>query len=187
MNGNAAQQLDGDLQPGEGASQYLTFRLGEEDYGVDILKVQEIKGWTEVTPMPNTPDAILGVINLRGTVVPVVDLRRHFGLPEVPRGPTTVIIVVRADDGKGNVRTMGVVVDSVSEVYNIPASEVQPPPPAADGVRNAIAGLVTVDEEMIILLDIDDLMVNGVLGRPDRDAGEEPEQRAHNGESHEDQ
>ncbi len=187
MNGNVAQQLDGDLQLGEGTRQYLTFRLGGEDYGVDILKVQEIRGWTEVTPMPNTPDAILGVINLRGTVVPVVDLRRHFGLPEISRGPTTVIIVIRADDGKEKVRILGMVVDSVSEVYNIPTGEVQPPPPAADDTRNAIAGLVTIDEAMVILLDVDDLMVNRVIGQLDQEPGEEAEQHLYNGESHEDQ
>ncbi len=171
MSGNAVQQLDADLQPGNGADQYLTFRLGDEQYGVDILKVQEIRGWTPVTPMPNTPPAVQGVINLRGTVVPVVDLRRQFHLPETEPGATTVIIVVRAEDGEGNVRTIGMVVDSVSEVYNIPDSEVQPPPPAAEGVRNTIAGLVTVEDEMIVLLDIDELMLKEVLGLFDEAAG----------------
>jgi purine-binding chemotaxis protein CheW len=121
--------------------------------------------------MPNTPEAILGVINLRGTVVPIIELRRHFGLSSVEPGPTTVIIVVKANDAKGNVRTMGMVVDAVSEVHNIAASEVQPPPPIGEGRETrAIAGLATLDERMIILLDIDDLMINGVLGLLEEEA-----------------
>ncbi len=165
MNSSSAQKIDSDLQPEQGVDQYLTFQLAGEEYGVNILKVQEIKGWTEVTPMPNTPGAILGVINLRGTVVPIVELRRHFGLPETERGPTTVIIVVKARDAKGSVRTMGMVVDAVSEVHNIATSEVQPPPPVGEASdRRAIAGLATMEERMIILLDIDELMTNGILG-----------------------
>ncbi len=165
MNSSSAQKIDNDLQPEHGVDQYLTFCLAGEEYGVNILKVQEIKGWSEVTPMPNTPEAVLGVINLRGTVVPIVELRRHFGLPSAEPGPTTVIIVVKASDGKGNVRTMGMVVDAVSEVHNIAASEIQPPPPIGEGSeKRSVAGLATMEERMIILLDIDDLMNNGVLG-----------------------
>ncbi len=168
MNSSNARKIDSDLQPDQDVDQYLTFRLAGEEYGVNILKVQEIKGWSEVTPMPNTPEAILGVINLRGTVVPIVELRRHFNLPAAERGPTTVIIVVKAVDDKGNVRTMGMVVDAVSEVHNIAASEVQPPPAVGDsGDQRAIAGLATMDGRMIILLDIDELMIGGVLGMPD--------------------
>ncbi len=164
MNNNA-QQIDADLKPAQGMDQYLTFCLAGEEYGVNILKVQEIKGWSEVTPMPNTPDSVLGVINLRGTVVPIVDLRRHFALPPAERTPTTVIIVVKAADPEGNVRTMGMVAAAVSEVHNIAADAVQPPPPIGEGEdQRAIAGLATLDERMIIILDIDDLMVNGVLG-----------------------
>jgi len=162
---NSAQKIDNDLQPEHGVDQYLTFFLDGEEYGVNILKVQEIKGWSEVTPMPNTPEAVLGVINLRGTVVPIVDLRRHFGLPPAEPNPTTVIIVVKAADAKGNVRTMGMVVDAVSEVHNLAAGDIQPPPAVAEaGDKSAIAGLATYQERMIILLDIDDLMTRGVLG-----------------------
>ncbi len=87
MNSNAAQKIDVDLQSEQGVDQYLTFCLAGEEYGINILKVQEIRGWSEVTPMPNTPDSILGVINLRGTVVPIVELRSHFNLPDAPVGP----------------------------------------------------------------------------------------------------
>src|SRR5579871_3189460 len=106
--------------------QFLTFMLAGQEYGVDILRVQEIKGWDKVTAIPHTPDYVLGVINLRGSVVPILDLRRRFGLPAMDFGPTTVIIVVRmtgSDD-----RPVGIVVDAVSEVYNVNTAETKPPP-----------------------------------------------------------
>ncbi len=172
MNSNTAQKIDIDLQSEEGVDQYLTFCLAGEEYGINILKVQEIRGWSEVTPMPNTPASILGVINLRGTVVPIVELRSHFNLPEVPPSPTTVIIVVKAVEANGNQRTMGMVVDAVSEVHNIAAEEIQPPPQIGEaGDQRAIAGLTTMEQHMIILLDVDDLMINGVLGLLDDESG----------------
>jgi len=164
MTTSNAFKIDSDLQAELGVNQYLTFFLGGEEYGVNILKVQEIKGWTDVTPMPNTPDPVLGVINLRGTVVPIVELRSYFNLPKAARGATTVIIVVKVEDGRGGTRTLGMVVDSVSEVHNIPGDEIQPPPIGEENDRGVIEGLATVGERMIILLDIDDLMLNGVLG-----------------------
>ncbi len=164
MTTSNAFKIDSDLQAELGANQYLTFFLDGEEYGVNILKVQEIKGWTDVTPMPNTPDPVLGVINLRGTVVPIVELRSYFNLPKAARGATTVIIVVKVEDGRGGTRTLGMVVDSVSEVHNIPGDEIQPPPVGGENDRGVIEGLATVGERMILLLDIDDLMINGVLG-----------------------
>ncbi|HEC06709.1 MAG TPA: chemotaxis protein CheW [Thiolapillus brandeum] len=170
MNSNAAQKIDVDLQSEQGVDQYLTFCLAGEEYGINILKVQEIRGWSEVTPMPNTPDSILGVINLRGTVVPIVELRSHFNLPDAPRGPTTVIIVVKAEEKNGNQRTMGMVVDAVSEVHNIASTDMQPAPQVGDAEdQPAIAGLATMDEHMIIILDVDDLMINRVLGLADEE------------------
>ncbi|WP_456447463.1 chemotaxis protein CheW [Thiolapillus sp.] len=164
MNSNTAQKTDADMQPEQGTDQYLTFCLAGEEYGINILKVQEIRGWSEVTPMPNTPDSILGVINLRGTVVPIIELRSHFGLPTTRRGPTTVIIVVKAGDNDGVQRTVGMVVDAVSEVHNIMNTDIQPAPQIGDAAeRPAVAGLATMQERMIILLDVDELMINGVL------------------------
>src|SRR5580698_3872046 len=96
----------------ETSEQYLTFMLAGEEYGVDILRVQEIKGWDKVTRIPHTPDYVLGVINLRGAVVPILDLRRRFGLETVEFGPTTVVIVVRVMNGLTE-RTVAVVVDAV--------------------------------------------------------------------------
>ena len=105
------------------ANQFLTFSLGEEEYGVDILKVQEIKGYVPTTRIPNSPPDVVGVLNLRGTIVPIIDLRRKFGLDSVEYNQFTaiVVIVVRG-------RVMGMIVDSVSEVVNIPLSDIQPAP-----------------------------------------------------------
>ncbi len=146
------------LVVGDGANQFLTFILAGEEYGVDILRVQEIKGWDKPTPIPNTPDYIKGVMNLRGTIVPIIDLRQRFGLEVLEYGPTTVVIVLRimAEERE---RIMGIVVDAVSEVYNIDAQTMQDPPELGSDLKVAfVRGLATVDDKMIILLDIDQLM-----------------------------
>ena len=146
----------------ETSEQYLTFMLAGEEYGVDILRVQEIKGWDKVTRIPNTPDYVLGVINLRGAVVPIIDLRRRFGLETIDFGPTTVIIVMRVAGGR-NERTVGVVVDAVSEVYNVDAADTKPPPDVCGGVDTVfVKGLATIEEKMLILLDIDRLIGNSI-------------------------
>jgi len=146
-----------------GADQYLTFILADEEYGVDILRVQEIKGWNGVTPIPNTPDYIMGVINLRGTIVPIIDLRRRFGMESVEFGPMTVVIVLRVQSEERE-RTMGIVVDAVSEVYNVKPDEMKPPPDLGDAIETQfIQGMATVDEKMVILLNIDRLLSCGDL------------------------
>ncbi len=138
--------------------QCLTFMLGGEEYGVDIHRVEEIKGWDRVTPVPNTPDYMLGVINLRGAIVPVADLRQRFGMPVSDYGPTTVVIVLRVK-GEDRERVMGVVVDAVSDVYDIPEEERKPPPSSLCNVMmESINALATVEEKMIIMLDIDHLL-----------------------------
>ena len=109
------------------ANQFLTFSLAEEEYGVDILKVQEIKGYVETTRIPNSPPEVKGVLNLRGTIVPIVDLRKKFNLPEAEYDQFTVIVVVVVQE-----RVMGMIVDSVSEVMNIQAEDIQPPPQYRD-------------------------------------------------------
>lgn len=141
------------------SDQYLTFILAGEEYGISILQVQEIKAWETATPIPNMPDFILGVINLRGTIVPVIDLRRRFGLESVPFGPSTVVIVVKVIDSNGKERTMSMVADAVSEVYDVASADLQPAPDFGEVVDSAsITGLATIDEKMIILLDINHLM-----------------------------
>lgn len=144
------------------ANQYLTFILANEEYGVDILRVQEIKGWDSVTPIPNTPEFIKGVINLRGTIVPIVDLRQRFSQNNVSYSPLTVVIVLKATDGEKE-RVIGVVVDAVSDVYNISAEKMNPPPDFGTAVNvDYVKGLATVDKKMVIILDIDRLLVGGV-------------------------
>jgi len=144
-------------------NQFLTFMLNGEEYGIDILKVQGIQGMTKVTPIPNTPDFILGVINLRGALVPIVDLRKRFSLTDASYGPTTVIIVVKIQDA-GTEKVIGLVVDAVSEVYNVAENEVKPPPSFGRTIStDYMKGLTTIDEKMVILLEIDSLVSEGVM------------------------
>jgi purine-binding chemotaxis protein CheW len=146
----------------ETSEQYLTFMLAGEEYGVDILRVQEIKGWDKVTRIPHTPHYVLGVINLRGAVVPILDLRRRFGLETIDFGPTTVVIVVRVGGGREE-RTVGVVVDAVSEVYNVDTADTKPPPDVCGSVDTVfVKALATIEEKMLILLDIDRLIGNSI-------------------------
>ncbi|BDI30597.1 chemotaxis protein CheW [Capsulimonas corticalis] len=140
------------------ANQYLTFSLGDEEYGVDILKVQEIKGYVPTTRIPNAPPEVVGVLNLRGTIVPIVDLRRKFGLEEIEYNQFTAIVVVVVQN-----RVMGVIVDSVSEVVNIPLSDIQPAPDFGNSMNaSTLQGMARMGENLIILLDIDIVL----LGEP---------------------
>lgn len=159
---NTAEQFDDtaliDVEANSGSSQYLTFMLAGEEYGVEILKVQEIKGWDTVTPIPNTPDYMLGVLNLRGAIVPIVDLRNRFKLDDIQFGPTTVVIVVKMQN-EDQTRTVGLVVDAVAEVYRLENDAVQPPPEMGSSVQTEfVRGLVTVDKKMVILLEVDRLI-----------------------------
>ena len=163
------QALEGDLDRAGDADtdQFLTFILAGEEYGVDILRVQEIKGWDRVTPIPNTPDYIRGVINLRGTIVPIIDLRARFQLEPMEYGPMTVVIVLKVIADERD-RIMGIVVDAVSEVYNVTQEEMKPPPDFGDVVRaEFLQGLATVDEKMVIVLDIDHMLNSDELAAVD--------------------
>ncbi len=131
--------------------QYLTFRLGQESYGIEILRVQEIKGYSAITPIPNTPPHIKGVMNLRGTVVPVMDLRVRFGLAEGVLDRFTVVIVVTA-----GTRIVGLVVDAVSDVLDIEASDVVPAPEMGQSVDTSyLTGMAKSEDRLISLLAID--------------------------------
>jgi len=161
----AAEKTTGSaIETDNGLDQYLTFLLAGEEYGIDILRVQEIRGWSGATPIPNMPDFILGVMNLRGTVVPVIDLRKYLKLESIPFGKTTVVIVVRITDAEEqSERTMGIVVDAVSEVHNIASTDMKPAPEFGGALKtDAIKGLATRDEKMLIMLEIDALMNTGV-------------------------
>jgi len=137
-----------------GSSQFLTFLLGAEQYGVEILRVQEIRGYSAVTPIPNTPAFIRGVINLRGTVVPVVDLRAKFSMEATEYNKFTVIIVVTV-----GVKVIGLVVDAVSDVLDIPASEIRKAPDLGARVDTRfISGMATIGDRMTVLLDMERLL-----------------------------
>ena len=134
----------------------LTFFLAGEEYGVDILRVQEIKGWDSVTTIPNTPEYIRGVINIRGSIVPIIDMRLRFALEKKEYDATTVVIVLNVKNTSSANRTMGVVVDAVSDVYNVPIDDVKASPDFGTAVDTEfVTGLATIDEKMIIVLDID--------------------------------
>lgn len=157
-------KVHGRKQEGAGTMQLVSFQLGQEEYGVEITKVQEIILMGEITRVPQTPPYIKGLINLRSTVIPIVDLRLRFGLPEQPTTDETRIMVV-------NVRgkTVGIVVDAVNEVLRISREQIAPPPPAVSGPgREYLTGLVRLNKGLLILLDIDKLLdeeqVNGAFG-----------------------
>jgi len=143
----------------EGNKEFLTFLLAGEEYGVDILRVQEIKGWDSVTNIPNTPEYIRGVINLRGTIVPIIDMRLRFNLEAKEYDATTVVIVLNAKSEGNADRTMGVVVDAVSDVYNVPMEDIKPSPDFGTAVDTEfVTGLATVGDVMVIVLDIDHML-----------------------------
>ncbi len=152
------QQQSDMLEQKTDGQQYLSFLLDEEEYGVDILRVQELRGWTPVTHVPDMPNYLKGVLNLRGAIIPVVDLRERFGLEKIGYGPTTVVIVIKVDSGSCE-RVMGIIVDAVAETYTLSADEIQPAPQIG-GVINSefITGLVAQEDKMIVLMDIDELM-----------------------------
>jgi purine-binding chemotaxis protein CheW len=146
--------LSNRIRFGQDRGQYLTFTLGGEEYGVEILKVQEIRGYAAVTPIPNTPAEIKGVMNLRGTVVPVVDLRAKLRMADTAYTPFTVIVVVTV-----GTKVLGLVVDAVSDVLNIPGSDVQPTPDFGAGVNaRFISGMAKAAEKLVVLLDLDELL-----------------------------
>ena len=137
-----------------GTHQFLSFALGQEEYGVEILKIQEIKGFSAITPLPNAPPYGKGVLNLRGTVVPIVDLRKKFGLPEVEYTKFTVIVVVQVQG-----QIMGFIVDAVSDVLTVAGTDIQATPDLHGQVdTTSLTGLAKAGEKLVILLDIDKVL-----------------------------
>jgi purine-binding chemotaxis protein CheW len=134
--------------------QYLTFFMAGEEYGIDILSIQEIRGCDSTTCIPNSPDFIQGVLNLRGTIVPIVDLRLRFGLAQIPYGDITVVIVVKTQLEEGE-KIMGMIVDAVSDVYSVDQQESTRVPDVGHAEnREYIKGLVNVGDKMVVLLDL---------------------------------
>jgi purine-binding chemotaxis protein CheW len=147
-NGASHAQRRGDAS---GTIQVVSFRLANEEYGIEITKVQEIILVGEVTRVPQTSAYIKGLINLRSTVIPIVDLRLRFGMPEEPTNDETRIMVMNVAG-----KTIGIVVDAVSEVLRIAHDQVAPPPPTVSGLgRDYLTGLAKLDKRMLILLDVD--------------------------------
>lgn len=151
------------LDQQDAAREILVFALGNEEYGIDILKVQEIRGYDAVTSIANVPAFIKGVINLRGNIVPIVDLRIKFGLGRVIYDQFTVVIILNVAN-----RTVGVVVDGVSDVLTLAAGHVKPAPEFGAVLDTAyIQGLGTIEERMIILVDIEKLMTSNDMALVD--------------------
>ena len=141
-------------------NEFLTFRLGAEEYGLDILKVQEIRGYDAVTRIANTPDFIKGVVNLRGTIVPIVDLRIKFNLGEPTYNEFTVVIILNIAR-----RVVGVVVDSVSDVLTLSDEQIRAAPEFSAALDTQyVTGLGAIDERMLILVDIERLMGGRDMG-----------------------
>ncbi|HWP18171.1 MAG TPA: chemotaxis protein CheW [Burkholderiaceae bacterium] len=140
--------------------EYLTFRIGAEEYGIDILKVQEIRSYEPPTRIANAPSHVKGVVNLRGVIVPIVDLRLRLGTASCDYNAFTVVIVLHVAG-----RVVGVVVDAVSDVLEIPAEQVRPAPEISSSVDSAcILGLGQIADRMLILLDIEKLMTDPDMG-----------------------
>jgi purine-binding chemotaxis protein CheW len=140
--------------------EYLSFTLGREEYGVDILKVQEIRGYEKPTALANAPAFIKGVVNLRGTIVPIVDMRIKFNLGEATYDQFTVVIILNVVG-----RVVGMVVDGVSDVTSLEAEQIRPAPEfSSDFDTRYITGLGTLNDRMLILIDIDKLMASADMG-----------------------
>lgn len=145
-----SEQAGGGTSRATDTRQFLTFALGEEDYGVEILRVQEIKGFSAITPLPNAPSHVRGVLNLRGTIVPIVDLRKKFGLPQVAADQFTVIVVVQVRE-----QVIGFIVDAVRDVLDVAGGDIQPAPDLHGQLDTRwLSGLAQTGEKLVILLDI---------------------------------
>ena len=155
----------------EQEQEYLTFVLSGEEYGVDILCVQEIRVWSSVTELPNKPDYIKGVINLRGIIIPIIDLRQRFGQEPLEYNEQTVTIILRNQNNQNSQKTMavGIVVDAVSEVYKFDKKSIRTPPAFGNNIdRCFLQGLATIEDKLIILLDSNSLLDQNELYQVDK-------------------
>lgn len=139
--------------------QFLTFTIGEEEYGVEIMKVREIKGWTETTRLPNSPDFMKGVINLRGVVIPIFDLRGRFSMGETNPDEKNVVIIIAVGE-----RLIGVLVDAVSDILSVSEDQIRPAPKMETKLdEKFVSGLISVDEKMVVVLDVENLFDSEIL------------------------
>jgi purine-binding chemotaxis protein CheW len=143
----------------DSALQFLTFTLGEEEYGVDIMTVREVKGWTETTRLPNSPEYVRGVLNLRGIIIPIFDLRARFTGKMTEANSTHVVIILAVED-----RIIGVLADTVSDILTVNSSEIKPTPETNNEIdQRFVAGLIAVEERMVVLLDMAHLLTHDDL------------------------
>ncbi|MBV8633319.1 MAG: chemotaxis protein CheW [Burkholderiaceae bacterium] len=156
-------QTNGQAAAEAGGSEFLAFKLGKEEYGINILKVQELRGYEAPTRIANAPDFVKGVINLRGAIVPVVDMRIKFQLGEATYNQLTVVVVLNLGG-----RIAGMVVDSVSDVTSLMAEQIKPAPDMGTAFNSEyMIGLGTLAERLLILIDIDKLMASPEMGLVD--------------------
>src|SRR5215470_11711360 len=163
---NRSNSVDGESRRGNGGAagltEFISFAIGDDQYGVDIMAVREIKDWSNVTHLPRQPEYVRGVLNLRGTMVPIIDLRCRFGQGATEATPMHVMIIVQIDD-----RQVGLLADRVLDIVSFDPSQIQPVPRIAQGSRaDFLSGLVTVESAMIALIDLPHL-----LSSPAVDAG----------------
>jgi purine-binding chemotaxis protein CheW len=153
---DAAHMLDAGAPRGEAAAldQFISFAIGDDQYGVDIMAVREIKGWSQITALPRQPDYMRGVLNLRGVMVPIIDLRCRFGQGMTEATPLHIVIVVQI-----GARHVGLLADRVLDIVPVDASQIQPVPRIAQGSRaEFLSGLVTIESGMIALIDLSRLL-----------------------------
>lgn len=145
---NAAS--DGDQQ----MVQYLTFTIGAEEYGVDIMMIREVKGWTETTRLPNSPEYVRGVLNLRGVIIPIFDLRGRLTGEITPASEKHVVVILAIEE-----RIIGILVDTVSDILTISSHEIKAPPEHdSSHIDKAVSGLIAMDKRMVVLLDMANLL-----------------------------
>lgn len=151
---NASLAMTAPTTEGSTQQQFLTFTLGDEEYGVDIMRVREVKGWTHTTRLPGTPDHVRGVLNLRGSIIPIFDLRVRFceGMTE-PTDKHVVVILAVAD------RIVGILADTVSDILTVTHDQIQPPPSTGSVEKDHfISGLIAIDSRMVVLLTMEQLV-----------------------------
>ena len=162
---NATPMRAGGGPAAGGRTQFISFAIGDDHYGVDIMAVREIKGWSEITHLPKQPDYVRGVLNLRGVIVPIIDLRCRFGQGVTEATALHIVIIVQA-----GLRPVGLLADRVLDIVSLDASQIQPVPRIARGARvDFLSGLVTVDNAMIAVIDLPNLLALHVA-----DDGENP-------------
>jgi len=158
MAGQAAIEIDysssSKLLIGGETQQFLTFTLGAEEYGVDIMMVREVKGWTETTRLPNTPEYIRGVLNLRGIIIPIFDLRARFTGNLTEPDAKNVVVILAVEE-----RTIGILADTVSDILTVDSAEIKPAPETDNlAHQRFVSGLIAAGERMVVLLEISKLL-----------------------------